>query len=52
MSELTMSELTSFLINISILIMLACNAINIFVLRSRIEELEQRIDKQTEKEGE
>ena len=47
-----MDELISFLIDVSILVMLGCNAINIFVLRSRIEELEQRIDKQTEKEGE
>ena len=47
-----MSELTSFLMDISILIILGCNAISIFALRSRIEELEQRIDRMTEREGE
>ena len=47
-----MSELISFLLDISIAIMLGCNAISIFALRSRIEELEQRIDRQIEREGE
>jgi hypothetical protein len=43
-----MSELTSFLMNITILIILACNQITAFALRLRIEELECQVKKLTE----
>lgn len=43
-----MDELTSFLIYMTIPIIVACNSISIFALRSRIEDLEQQINKLTE----
>lgn len=51
-----MSELTSFLMDITILTILACNSITIFALRARIDELERReqdeADEPTERESE
>lgn len=47
-----MSELISFLMDITILVILACNSITAFALRARIDELEHRVKKLTEREGE
>lgn len=44
-----MSELTSFLMNIAILLTLACNSITAFALRIRIEELEHQVEELTER---
>lgn len=45
-----MSELTSFLTDVTILLLLACNSITIISLRARINDLEYRIGKLTKGE--
>lgn len=47
-----MSELTSFLMDITILTILACNQITAFALRARIDELEHQVKKLAEREDE
>lgn len=44
-----MSELTSFLMDITILTILACNSITTFTLRARIDELEHQVKELTER---
>lgn len=47
-----MNELTSFLMDVTILTILACNQITAFALRARIDELEYQVKKLTEGENE